>query len=103
MVDDDRVSLGWKIVLLLIIEEKFKVDLSISVPVLIDLRTESERSNFALVIGNGIYARLQHNSVTIALHLGHGTRLATVDTLLAIVLLFLDWRQDIVRFGIELV
>lgn len=70
---------------------------------LIDLRPKSERSNFALMIRNGIYAGLEYDSIAITLHLGNCTRLTSVDTLLAIVLLLLDGWQNVIIFSVELI
>lgn len=45
---------------------------------------------------------LLQNTVTVALNLCNGARLATVDTLLAVRFFLLDWRQSIVSFRVEL-
>lgn len=51
---------------------------------------------------DGVDTRLLQDSITVALNLGNGARLATVDSLLAIRFILFDRGQGVVSFRVEL-
>lgn len=67
---------------------------------LIDLRAEGKRTDFAALRVNGIH--IGYGAIAITLHLTDEIGLAAVHTLLTIRFLFFVVRNDIVGIGIQL-